>query len=85
MQARAWFLKLILCRLSVCVRACVCVFCHATTGPPKIGPPGPFVSLQMVPPDQLWCRGWSPFSTAGPPYNPTFISYFLSNHSNVKI
>ena len=48
------------------------------------GPPGPFVALQMVPLDQLWHRGWSPFSTAGPPYNPAFISYFLLNHSNVK-
>ena len=30
------------------------------------GAPGPFVALQMVLPDQLWCRGWSPFTTAGP-------------------
>ena len=40
--------------------------------PPKIGPPGPFMAataglptafaaLQMVPPTQLWCRGWFPF------------------------
>ena len=52
--------------------------CHATTGPPKIGPqtiygsyswsPGPFAALQMVPPDQLWRRDWSPFVTAGPQY-----------------
>ena len=60
------------------------VTCHATTGPPKIGPPRPFmaataspprpfVALQMVPPDQLWCHGWSPFATAVPPYNPAFI------------
>ena len=51
--------------------------CHATTGPSKIGPPGPFMAatagpsgpfaaLQMVPPDQLWRRGWCPFATAGP-------------------
>ena len=47
------------------------------------GAPGPFVALQMVPPDQLWRRGWSPFTTAGPPYNPAFIASLL-NHS-VKI
>ena len=51
--------------------------CHATTGFPKIvppepfmaataGPPGPFAAQQMIPPDQLWHRGWSPFATAGP-------------------
>ena len=39
-------------------------FCHATIGPPKIGPPGPvaatilgppglFAALQLVPPGQL--------------------------------
>ena len=69
--------------------------CHATSGPSKIGPPGsfmaatagpsgPFAALQMVPPDQLWRRGWCPFATAGPPYNPAFISYFLLNHSKGK-
>ena len=63
------------------------VSCHATTGPPKIGlpgpfmaatagPPGPFAALQMVPPNQLWHRGWSPFATAGPPYNPVFIPFY---------
>ena len=50
--------------------------CHATTGPPKIGPRGPFMAatagpsgpfaaLQMVFSDQLWRHGWSPFATAG--------------------
>ena len=40
-------------------------FCHATTDPPKIGPPGPFMAatagppgpfaaLQMVPPDHRY-------------------------------
>ena len=57
--------------------------CHATTGLPKIGPSRPFAALQMVPPDQLWHCGWSPFATAGPPYNPAFIA-FLLNHSYVK-
>ena len=70
------------------------VACHATTGPPKIGPPrpfmaatvgpaGPFAALQMVSPDQQWHRGCSPFATAGPPYNPAFIT-FLLNHSDIK-
>ena len=40
------------------------------------GPPGPFAALQMVPADQLWRRGWSPFATAGPPYNPAFITFY---------
>ena len=58
------------------------VYCHATTGPPgpfmeaTAGPPEPFAALQMVPPDQLWRRGWPPFSTAGPPYNPAFITFY---------
>ena len=26
--------------------------------------PGPFVALQMVPPNQLWHHGWSPFATS---------------------
>ena len=30
------------------------------------GPLGPFEALQMVPPDQLWRFGWSPFAIAGP-------------------
>ena len=38
------------------------------------GPPGSFAALQMVPPDQLWHHGWSPFAAAGPPYNPAFIA-----------
>ena len=50
--------------------------CHATTGPPgpfmaatagpPPPPPGSFEALQMVPPDQLWHCGWSPFATSGP-------------------
>ena len=53
------------------------VACHATTGPPKIGPPGPFTAaaacppgpfaaLQVVPPDHLWCHSWSHSATVGP-------------------
>ena len=56
----------------------ILVVCHATTGPPKIGPPGPplaaaagppgpFTALQMVPSDQRWRHGWSPFAIVGPP------------------
>ena len=61
--------------------------CYATTGPLKSGPldhlrqlqlvpPGPFAALQMFPPDQLWRCGWSPFATAGPPYNTAFITFY---------
>ena len=56
-------------------------FCHATDGPPKTVPPGPFmaaaagplgpfVALQVVPPDQLWRHGWSSFAMVGPPSGP---------------
>ena len=31
--------------------------CHATTGPTKIGLPGPFMSSADGPPDQLWHHG----------------------------
>ena len=46
----------------------ICMVCHATTGPPgppmaaAAGPPGPFAALQMVPSDQRWHHGWSPFA-----------------------
>ena len=62
--------------------------CHATTGPPKLVPrtiygsyswsPQLFAALQMVPPDQLWHRGWPPFATAGPPYNLAFITFIAT-------
>ena len=29
-------------------------FCHATDGPPIIGPPGPSVAATDGPPDQAW-------------------------------
>ena len=32
--------------------------------------PGPFVALQVVPPDQLWRHGWSPFAMVGPKITP---------------
>ena len=31
------------------------------------GPPGPSVAPQVVPPDHLWRRKWSPVATNGPP------------------
>ena len=31
------------------------------------GPRGPFAALQMVPSDQRWPHGWSPFAIVGPP------------------
>ena len=49
------------------------------------GPPGPFAALQMVPPDQLWCRDWSPFATACPPYNPAFIAFLLKHIATLKM
>ena len=33
-----------------------CVHCHATTGPPKIGPPGPFMAATAGPPAQTICK-----------------------------
>ena len=39
--------------------------CHATDGPPKIGPPGTSMNgchTQMVSPDHLWRRRWSPLN-----------------------
>ena len=55
--------------------------CHATDGPPKMGPPGPCVANYVAmdgppgpstgaidsPPDHLWCHKWSPVATDGPP------------------
>ena len=56
--------------------------CHATDGPPKIGPPdhlrknmhvtvdgppGPSMAATDGSPDHLWCRRWSPIATDGPP------------------
>ena len=39
--------------------------CHATTGPPKIGPPGPFMAAAAGP--RTIC------STADGPYGPTIV------------
>ena len=88
------FFGTVILALSVCARVFLylathvrghCVHtvenCHATDGPPKTGPPGPFmaaaagppgpfVALQVVPPDQLWHHGWSPFAMVGPPSGP---------------
>ena len=47
------------------------------------GPRAPFAALQMVSPDQPWCRGRTPFATADPPYNPAFIAFSL-NQSYIK-
>ena len=56
--------------------------CHATDGPPTIGPPRPsaakyvavdgppgpsMVAIDGPPPDHLWRRKWSPIATDGPP------------------
>ena len=75
------------------MQASIVITYHVATVPPNwspgpfmattAGPPAPFAALQMVPPEQLWRRGWSPFATAGSPYNPAFIT-FLLNYSNVK-
>ena len=57
------------------------MICHATDGPPKIGPPGPSAANYVAvdgppgtsmaamdgPPDHLWRRKWSPVATDGPP------------------
>ena len=52
---------------------------------PKIDPPDHLWQVQLVPrticgtadgpPEQLWRHGWSPFATAGSPYNPAFIFF----------
>ena len=48
------------CAMPTMVKICSCynlmqvVDCHATDGPPIIGPPGPSVAAADGPPDQAW-------------------------------
>ena len=65
--------------------------------PPNLVPPDHLWQLQLVPrticgtadgppgPTMQWRRGWSPFATAGLPYNPAFIAFLLKHIATLKV